>query len=73
MDRALREQKPAHCTWTLLIDQRQQYFDVRVAYLRSDRVLVIVRDSTAHHEALQGTRIPAELPVNGRHEGTGST
>ena len=59
MERTLREQKPTQCEWTLPLEQTEYHFEVRVAYLRADRVLVIVRDGTAHHEALEQLR---ELP-----------
>jgi signal transduction histidine kinase len=53
MDDALREQKPAHCEWTLPLDGQDHQFEVRVAYLRSHQVLAIVRDVTEQHDLLQ--------------------
>lgn len=68
MECTLREQKPTRCEWTLPLEQTEHHFEVRVAYLRADRVLVIVRDSTAHHEALEQLReLPRQL-LNAQEE-----
>ena len=48
---ARHEHKPAHCTWTLVLDQQEQHFDVHVAYLHSQRVLAIVHDMTVQQHA----------------------
>lgn len=62
LERALREQKPTRYEWTLPIEQREHHFEVRVAYLRSDRALVILQDITAHHVALEQLRdLPRSL------------
>jgi signal transduction histidine kinase len=53
MDDALREQQPAHCEWTLPVDGQAHHFEVRVAYLRLNQVLAIVRDVTEQRDSLQ--------------------
>jgi PAS domain S-box-containing protein len=53
MDDALREQKPAHCEWVLPVDGQDHQFEVRVAYLRPNQVLAIVRDVTEQRDLLQ--------------------
>ncbi len=62
MERTLRERKPAQCIWTLPLDQQERHFEVRVAYLQPDQVLAIVRDITAHQQALDRLlEVPRQL------------
>jgi signal transduction histidine kinase len=62
LDDALREQRLTRCEWTLSLDEQEHHFEVRVAYLRSDRVLAIVRDMTTERLALDQMReFPRQL------------
>jgi signal transduction histidine kinase len=62
IDNTLREKKLTQCAWTLPLDEQEHHFEVRVAYLRSDRVLAIVRDITAQQQALDQLReFPRQL------------
>jgi len=56
LEDTLCEQKATQCEWTLLIEEKEHHLEVRVAYLRFDRVLVIVRDVTAQQQALDQLR-----------------
>jgi signal transduction histidine kinase len=67
LDDALREQRLTRCEWKLSLDEQEHYFEVRVAYLRPDRVLAIVRDMTTERLALDQMRdFPRQLL--GAHE-----
>jgi signal transduction histidine kinase len=62
LDDALREQRLTRCEWTLSLDEQEHHLEVRVACLRSDRVLAIVRDMTTERLALDQMReFPRQL------------
>lgn len=62
LEDALCDQRLTRCEWTLSLDEQEHHFEVRVAYLRSDRVLAIVRDMTTERQALDQLReFPRQL------------